>query len=228
MIKYLLFDADDTLFDFKKCELSAFERTCNQYGLDNSAIYADYTEINNELWGKFNLNQIAKEILVIERFKRLFTLHKITADPGVFNTDYLRNLGDESYLFDGAVDLCRDLYNSGKYEMYIITNGVESTQLARFYGSLLSEFFKDIYISEKIGYQKPLKEYFEYVINQSGITRDEAFIIGDSLSSDIKGGNNADIITCWYNPEHKNYNPNEYKCDYIIHNLNELRGILEI
>jgi len=228
MSKYLLFDADDTLFDFKKCEHHAFIRTCDNYNLNGVSIYGDYVEINNGLWEKFDLNQVTKENLVVERFKNLFKLHDIAADPIIFNTDYLRNLGDERYLFDGAEKLCGDLYNSGKYEMYIITNGVASTQMARFYGSPISKFFKNIYISEEIGYQKPLKEYFEYVINQSGIIRGETLIIGDSLSSDIKGGNNADIRTCWYNPEYKIFSAIEYKCDYIIHDLNELRGILEI
>ena len=228
MIKYLLFDADDTLFDFKRCENYAFKLTCTQYKIESETIYADYAEINNAMWNLFNLNQITKEKLVVERYIKLFQLHNISINPVKFNTDYLHNLGSAGYLFDEAEEICKDLYNSGKYEMYIITNGVESTQTSRFYGSPLSAYFKDIFISEKIGYQKPLKEYFEYVITHSGITKNESLIIGDSLSGDIKGGNNIGIKTCWYNPAHKTYNPNDYNCDYIIQNLNELRGILEI
>jgi len=226
MIKYLLFDADDTLFDFHKCETTAFNLTCEQYNLDNS-IYADYYTINQNLWKMFDSNEITKEKLVVERYIRLFALHKITASPEIFNRDYLANLGETDYLFDGAEQLCSDLHKSGKYDMYIITNGVESTQTARFNKSAIHGYFRDIFISEKIGYQKPLKEYFDYVVKTTGIIREETLIIGDSLSSDIKGGNNAGIRTCWYNPADK-INTFSYTCDYTIHDLNELRGILEI
>ena len=224
MIKYLLFDADDTLFDFEKCETTAFAVTCKQYNLDNS-IYNDYYEINKTLWKMFDSGEITKEKLVVERYIKLFALHEITASPIDFNRDYLANLGKCDYLFDGAEQICKDLHT--KYDMYIITNGVESTQTARFNSSPIHDYFRDIFISEKIGYQKPRKEYFDYVVNHTGINRDETLIIGDSLSSDIVGGNNAAIRTCWYNPAHK-INTADCKCDYIIHDLNELRGILEI
>lgn len=227
MIKYLLFDADDTLFDFKKCESHAFAQTCRQHGLNNTLLYDDYLDINRILWAMFELKQITIDELVIERYRQLFTKHGITITPGLFNIQYLSNLGKAAYLLDGADDLCRDLYQSGKYEMYIVTNGVASTQISRFYDSPLRNYFKDIFISEKIGYQKPSVEYFEYVINHSNIVKDETLIIGDSLTSDIRGGNNAGILTCWYNPDYKT-NDTNCKCDYIIHELNELRSILSI
>lgn len=227
MIKYLLFDADDTLFDFKKCESQAFDRTCEQYKINSTQLYNDYVDINTVLWKMFELGEITKERLVVERYDKLFTSHKINIKSELFNKDYLKNLGEEVYLFDGAVELCKDLYDSGKYEIYIVTNGVASTQTSRFYGSPLCNYFIDIFISEDIGYQKPSREYFDYVVKHTGIVRDESLIIGDSLSSDIKGGNMSGICTCWYNPENKILNI-DVKCDYIIHDLNELRGILEI
>lgn len=225
MIKNLLFDMDDTLLDFGKCERHAFKITCDEYGLNSVLLYDDYNRINSNLWEMFDRDEITKEELVISRYIQLFDLHKIKSNPEIFNKDYLANLGKSAFFFDGVESICKDLYESGRYVMYIITNGVASTQTARFYGSVMCKYFKDIFVSESIGYQKPMKQYFDYVIATANINRDETLIIGDSLSSDIRGGNNSGIQTCWYNPDNK-INDTNCMCKYIINNLNELRGIL--
>lgn len=227
MIKYLLFDADDTLFDFDRCESHAFELTCETHGIDNKVIYDDYKQISNSLWNMFEFNKISIAELVIERYRKLFTIHDINLDPESFNIEYLNNLGETAFLFDGAFDLCRDLSESGKYELYIVTNGVALAQTKRFYKSLLNNYFKDIFISQKIGSQKPSNKFFDYVVDKASIVRAESMIIGDSLTSDIKGGNNAGMQTCWYNPKNK-VNNTDSVCDYIITNYDELRCILKI
>lgn len=229
MIKYLLFDADDTLFDFGKCERYAFSQayTAHGFGTADDEIYGLYNEINTDLWNKFEKYEISKDELVVKRFEKLFEKLKINYDPKAYNIDYLACLGDAPFLFDGAEKLCGDIFNSQKYTMYIVTNGVESTQISRFYGSPIHVYFADIFVSEKIGYQKPMPEYFDHIFKTTNIAPRETMIIGDSLTSDIKGGNNANLLTCWYNPDNK-INNTDVICDYIVHNYDELRSILNI
>lgn len=196
----LLFDADRTLLDFDKSERMALEQVFREYGLTfDEEIYCNYIEINHKLWSQHELGLISRERLIYKRFEDLFAQKKIEINVVEFEDRYQFLLSENAYIIDGALELVRDL--SEKYEVYIVTNGVTDTQMKRLVSTGIADYVRDIFISGEIGYQKPSKEYFEIVFDRiDQFQKDKAIIIGDSLSSDIKGGNNARIDTCWYNP----------------------------
>ncbi len=227
MKKYttLLFDADDTLLDFKKAEQQALKKVFELYSLEfNDSVNTLYQKINGKLWQDFEKGLISKEGVTQTRFCRLFEELGIKKDGIEFNRKYLNLLGGEGCIIENADDICRKL--SEKYDLYCVTNGVAGTQKRRIALSGLEKYFKDIFVSEEIGWQKPRKEFFDEVFRRLGaVSAQECLIIGDSLTSDIKGGFNAGIDTCWYNPKKKpltgDINP-----IYTIHNLNELFDFL--
>ncbi len=198
---YLLFDADNTLFDFDAAERTAHRQVCEIYNLAFSEEgYQLYRRCNAGLWRDFDRGLCTKEYLLVERFRRYLALTGETADPEALNRDHLRALGENSPLLPGALELCQELAVSHK--LYLLTNAVESVQRARFSRSAIAPCFQDIFISETIGYGKPSRAYFEYVFQAvPGLTRENCLLIGDSLSSDIQGANNAGIPCCWYNPK---------------------------
>ncbi|MFA6947434.1 MAG: YjjG family noncanonical pyrimidine nucleotidase [Eubacteriales bacterium] len=210
MYSYLLFDADGTLFDFKKSEASAFSRTFRLYGMSSPSdeVYARYHSINQSLWDALDRGEVTKDYLTIERFRRLFTEFDIGAPAESFNRDYLRLLGEGDFLLDGAHGFIHAL-RAARPDAYmaIITNGVAATQLSRFRRSSIRDCFDSIFISEEIGATKPDVRYFNGVL--AGIPgyceayRRETVVIGDSPAADILGANNARLASVWYNPEHR-------------------------
>ncbi len=207
MKKYttLLFDADMTLFDFDGAEKVAFGIVMSSHGIQYSdADFERYREMNSKLWEMYSRGEITKERLQDTRFGMFFeTLdNPPSLDGKSVNKEYVSALADCSELLDGALELCRKL--SEKYEMYIVTNGVSQTQKKRFYASPICKCFKDIFVSEDAGAPKPMREYFDYVFARIGEDKKEgSVIIGDSLTSDIAGGNNFGIDTFWFNPSGK-------------------------
>ena len=228
MIKYktIFFDADDTLLDFQKAERTALSEVFNSYGIeDNEEIFNRYIEINNKLWRSFELGEIAKEDILNSRFTILFQELCLDKDGIKCNSDYLEALGRGDFLLDGAIEACK--YLSEYCDLYIVTNGVSKTQHSRIDNSPLMKYIKGVFVSEEIGYQKPRKEYFDYVFDAIGeVDKSRVLIVGDSLSSDILGGINAGIATCWFNPDKKENNL-RIKADYEIRNLQELYLIIE-
>lgn len=222
----VLFDADNTLFDFKACEKEALRLTFKKYGYPiNQKIAEAYERINVGLWGQFEKGIIDKETVIYSRFGMLFREIGIENDGITFEDDYQELLGMQHFFIEDAFEVVKELYQ--KYDLYIVTNGVTYTQLRRLRESGVDRYMKKIFVSEETGYQKPMKEYFDYCFDRiENFNRLKTIIIGDSLSSDIKGGNNAGIATCWFNPG-RQFNPTPIKVDYEIRNLKELYHILE-
>ena len=222
----LLLDADDTLLDFRKTEKAALENTFDHYGLKLTEEIRDiYKTINHELWSAFERGEITKETITSTRFQRVFDTVGYHVDGSTFHLDYQQQLAQGYYLIDGARELCEKL--AGKYRLYCVTNGVASTQYSRLSGSGLDNYFRDIFVSEEIGYQKPSAHYFSAVFKSSPeVDTTHTLIVGDSLTSDIQGGKNTGIDTCWFNPSRQAAKP-ELKADYEIVKLGELLPILE-
>jgi 2-haloacid dehalogenase len=202
IMKYdvILFDADDTLFDYGMAESHALYHAFAHFGLPTGAEdYADsYKEINHSLWKDFEQGRITSAALRVERFNRLFTAHQLELKPEAFSEAYLRFLGEGTFLIQGAAELCGELAGC---RLAIITNGIKDVQQSRVKGSPLSEVFEAIIISEETGYQKPETGIFDYAFAKLGISdRSKVLIVGDSLTSDIQGGINYGIDTCWFNP----------------------------
>ncbi len=223
MIKAIFFDIDGTLMDFKAAERSAFCRAMKMRGIDRpEERYPRYTAFNKSLWESMERGEITRDELLGMRYTRFFEMEGLEASAEGLEDIYRANLADEHQLMDGAIDILE--YCSARYPLYIVTNGIADTQHKRIDDAGIRKYFKKIYISEEIGYSKPDKGYFDYCMNDAGLTDPaEILIIGDSVSSDMLGGLNAGLKTCWMNPEG---NTPKLKIDHEIRHLSELKEIL--
>ncbi len=224
--KTLLFDIDDTLLDFSSAEDEALHRLFAENGLSlTDEVENRYKEINGGLWAAFERGEVSREEIVDTRFERLFNAYGKRADGKRLGSRYQQFLAENHDLIEGASELIQSL--ASEFDLYIVTNGVSKTQYKRLHESGLYSFFRDIFVSEDTGYQKPMKEYFDYVFSHiTSIDQSSTLIIGDSLSSDIKGGLNAGIDTCWFNPKHK-VNLTQDQPMYEIEHLADLHKILQ-
>lgn len=219
-----LFDLDDTLMDFGETEKNAFTNVFSANGLPNGlAEYrATYRAISTVLWEDLEQGRTTLADLKTERFRRLFMEHGLELDAEVFSQTYLDNLGREIHLIDGVKEMIESLSGA---RIALLTNGFKDVQLARMAGSGLSDKFEAIFTSEEIGFQKPRPEIFEHVFRKMQLTdKSRVLMIGDSLTSDIQGGNNFGIDTCWYNPTRKP-NLSSAKSTYEIYDWQEFQSI---
>jgi 2-haloacid dehalogenase len=222
----LLFDLDDTLFDFRMTEKQALEKVFAAYDLlnDAEAYKATYHSISKGIWRELEQGEITLAELRVERFKRLFNTHEIEIDPETFSHDYLAYLGEGAFLKEGAVELCEALSH---LRLAIVTNGFRVVQIPRISHSPLCHAFEQIIISEDAGFQKPQREIFDYTFSKMNITdKSKVLMIGDSLTSDIRGGNAYGIDTCWFNPD-KKVNETGIEPTYEIDKLIDLVKIVE-
>lgn len=228
--EYLLFDADNTLFDFTKAERISFRLVCDKCGVEYSdELQILYSNINDELWKKLETGSITLEFLKLERFRRLLTEYNCgenddTASRAVKMRDtYIDTLAEQTCLVDGAEEICKVLCE--KYKMYIVTNGISKIQRSRFSKSLLKPYFLDIFVSEEIGFAKPSGEYFDYVTEKIGENdKSKYLVIGDSLTSDCDGAISYGFDICRFNPKKL---PNKGRAlTYNISRLSELSEIL--
>lgn len=224
--EYLLFDADDTLFDFPKASSRAFEKMCRTHDIPYTPeAYGLYHQINLELWAAFDRGEVAKDFVTLERYVRFLRALELDRDPAACNRDYLSALGEGVYPLPHAEAVCRELNRRG-HRMYIVTNAVASVQRSRLRGSVFADLFEAAFISEEAGAAKPSKAYFDYVRRQlPGITDENALVVGDSLSTDIQGANNAGLPCCWVNPSGKPRREG-LRIDYEIADLRELLDIV--
>ena len=226
---YLLFDADNTLFDFTKAEYNAFRITAEYGSLDFSdELYSRYSEINDELWKKLERKEITLEFLKTERFRRLLTEYgycdgtttDIKAEK--LRDRYISSLAEQTCLIEGADEVCHRL--KGKFRMYIITNGITKIQRSRLEKSTISDCFDGIFISEEIGYAKPSIRYFDRVIDVVGEKdRSKYLVIGDSLTSDCDGAIAYGFDICRYNPYGKDADGRD-----LTYNINRLTDLYDI
>ena len=224
----VLFDADNTLLDFDKDENCALRKTMELYGVPvTEENIKTYVEINQGMWKAIERGELTKPELKRTRFKKFFEAinFRCDTDPFEVNEKYLSLLGEGGNTLEGAAELCRELKEKG-YDLYIVTNGVANTQKKRLTKSGLLPLFTDIFVSETVGHQKPKKEYFDYVlshIKEKDI--DKIILVGDSLTSDIKGAMNVSLKSVWLNLKGQDL-PEEYKPDYVISDIRDVRGIL--
>lgn len=226
MIRYVLFDVDDTLLDFGKAEAAAIRKTFERIGISvTDELIRRYSEINAQQWSRFEKGEITREKLLTERFDILFSELGINVPSEMAQASYEYLLGIGHYFVDGAEELLEALKD--KYELYIVSNGNASVQDRRLKSAGIIPYFKDIFISERVGFNKPSAEFFEACFERiPGFEKDKAVIVGDRLSSDILGGINAGVKTCWFNPRGDAPDP-DIPADYEIKHLSELPALLE-
>ena len=220
----LFLDLDDTLLDFKAAEAFAIRQVLkvNSLPSDDNAV-STYSKINKSFWESFERGEIPKSAIFTGRFKKLLEVFGCQGDPAALSAEYGGRLSEGFFTVEGAFPILDYLRDKG-YKLYATTNGLSSTQYRRINGSGLAPYFDRVFVSEDSGYQKPEREYFDYVVSQIPETdRAKMLIIGDSQSSDILGGQNARIDTCWYNP---NGLKAKYPSKYEISALEQLKDIL--
>ena len=225
MYQFLLFDADKTLFDFDRSEHAAFSQTAADFRLpDTPEAYEAYHHINDALWKDFENNLIDKPSLMVERFRRLCgILGCADANAAAINECYKVHLARSCILLPGAEALCRTL--SGRFSLYLVSNGERSVPGNRYDTAPIRPYFSELFVSEDVGAAKPSRQYFDYVAAHiPGFDRRNALIIGDSLTSDIRGGVNAGIDTCFFNPRALPV-PASIQPTYTISRLDELTAL---
>ena len=221
----ILFDADGTLLDFLRSEKEALVESLGSFGIfADEEMVATYSKINDGLWKALERKEIEKEVLKYRRFELLFETYGMAYDAKEAAGAYMQALSRKGYVIEGALELCAAL--RGKVRMYIVTNGVGFIQRERQKRSGLSEFFDGVFISEDVGYEKPDCRYFETVASSiSGFSKEKTLIVGDSLSSDIRGGIAFGIDTCWYNPRGVAA-PDTMKITYTVQNFDEIKTLI--
>lgn len=224
MIEFLLLDLDDTILDFKMAEKVALEKTMRSFGIEPTPENCQlYSKINQAHWEALERKELTREQVMIGRFFVFFDAVGIEGDAHACAVTYAKNLGVGHYFLPGAEEAVESL--SKKYKIYIASNGTKDIQVPRLKSANIARFCQDIFISEDIGENKPAIGYFEKCFARiPGFDRSKAIIVGDSLSSDIQGGINAGIRTCWVNPKHKEA---KIKPDYQIENITQLEALLE-
>lgn len=224
--KYLLFDADDTLLDFKSAEKNAFYKLLKEKGIEPTPLlHKTYSDINQSVWERFEIGTVAKDEIGVTRYREFLEKIGHKADAADFDLTYHRLLGFQGEIIKDTDKVCEKLCSLG-YSINVVTNGFADTQKQRFSISGLNRYIDRFFISESIGVQKPEKAFFDYVFKEIGdMEKSNYLIIGDSLTSDILGGINAGIDTCLFNPR-KKVNNSSIIPTYMISSLEELFDII--
>lgn len=223
--RWLLFDADNTLFDYETAWADAFRATFDQLGVPFDAGYpARFETINHGIWRVYEAGGITSAAMRVRRFELLFEAIGASVDAGHFSAAYLRNLSMQSGLMPGALAVVAALH--ARHRVGIVTNGFADVQRPRLERSPIRAYVDEIVISEEVGAAKPQPAIFEAAFRRMGDPRrDEVLMIGDSLASDIAGGAGYGIDTCWYNPRAEPSN-GDVAATYEIRRLDELIGLL--
>ena len=226
MFEFLFLDLDDTILDFQKAEHIALSKTLKEFGLEpTEAVLKRYNLINKAHWEALERKELTREQVLVGRFQTLFEEMGITVEPVQVARDYEDNLSVGHWFLPGAEEAVERL--SKKYKLYLASNGTAKVQAGRLKSANISRFFAEVFVSQELGANKPSPEYFEKCFARiPDFDKSRAIIVGDSLTSDILGGQNAGIATCWVNPHHKEGRA-DIRVDYEIQALSQLEDLLE-
>ncbi len=226
MIKTVLLDLDNTIFDFTTAQYQALGKTLLKFGLEpRQEVLERYDEINHYVWHQLEEKKMTREEILVKRYELLFEEFQISADANAVQECYEHELSKGHIYLPGAREMLEDLVK--KYDLYLVSNGTAVVQDGRIGSSDLENYMKKIFISERVGHNKPAIEFFEHVFeNIAPIEKDETVIIGDSLTSDVKGGLNAGIHTIWFNP-HGEEGIEGVNPEYEVHSHAEIVKLLE-
>lgn len=227
MMKVLLWDIDGTLLNFEEAEKNAIGSCFSifEMGKCSEEMLHTYSKINKQYWQRLERGEVSKKEVLEGRFRDFFSLYEMDiTKASVFNEEYQKRLGDTIVFYENGLEVVKEL--KGKILQYAVTNGTKVAQQRKLKNSGLDLLLDGIFISEDVGIEKPGKEFFSKVFEEVGsYPKEEILIVGDSLTSDIQGGINAGIKTCWFNPK-KQENTSHLNPDFEIRNLGELREII--
>jgi 2-haloacid dehalogenase len=229
MISTILWDVDGTLLDFNAAEKAAVRSLFAEFGLGlcTDQMIARYSEINLRYWERLERKELSKPDILVFRFRDFFAEYGIdTSLAAPFNDKYQIRLGDTIVFRDNSYDLVASL--CGKVKQYVVSNGTILAQTKKLKASGLGALMDGVFLSEEVGVEKPDVKFFEKVFSElDEKDKSRILIVGDSLTSDMQGGVNAGIVTCWYNPFKKPQKSNLH-LDYEISDLHEVYGILNL
>lgn len=225
MTEFVFLDLDDTILDFHAAERIALAKTLSHFGVaPTAAVVERYHIINRQHWERLERGELTRAQVQEGRFRVLFAELGREADPVAITRNYEKNLGIGHYFLPGAQEAVQAL--SRHHRLFLASNGTASVQHSRLTSAGLYPYFEKVFISQEIGYNKPSKEFFQACFAQiPHFRRESAIMVGDSLTSDILGGVNAGIKTCWCNPEHLPGRA-DIRPDYEIASLSQLEAIL--
>ena len=224
-IEFLFLDLDDTILDFHKAERIALSKTIRDFGVEPTDEILDlYHGINKWHWEQLELGNLTRAEVLVNRFGVLFEKLGKAVDAPACAKAYEKNLSIGHYFLPGAEEAVDRL--SKKYRLFLASNGTASVQKGRMTSANLYRFFETVFVSQEIGHNKPSKAYFDACFASiEGFDPARAMIVGDSLSSDIKGGITAGIKTVWVNPSHLDCG--DIVPDHEIEALHQLEALLE-
>jgi len=226
----IFFDLDDTLVDTAQNNKEALSDIYRDYKFDRyfptfEDFYTKFQYINLNLWDLYAHNQITKETLKTERFKRTLTeFENLTQEESLnLNDDFLERVNTKKNIIEGMKDILD--YLEPKYQMFILSNGFQEVQDQKMENANLKPYFKKMILSDHIGKNKPHPALFKYALQQANTSKESSIMIGDNLNTDILGAKNSHIDQIWFNPHYlsdeKNIQPT-----YTIHSLAEIKNIL--
>ena len=222
----LLWDVDGTLLDFIAAEKAAVQTLFREFGLGECTdeMVERYSRINKEYWERLERGELSKPEILVRRFADFFASEGLDASKAPeFNEQYQVRLGDTVVFCDDSYELLSSL--RGRVKQYAVSNGTVVAQTRKLRRSGFDRLLDGVFLSEELGYEKPATEFFDQVFAAIGEPdRERVLIVGDSLTSDITGGNRAGIRTCWYNPKCE---PN-LTAAHADYEIRDLHGILDI
>ena len=226
MFEFLFLDLDDTILDFHKAERLALGKTFQQFGLEpTEEVRSRYSLINKAHWERLERKELTREEVLVGRFAVLFHEFGLEVEPERCARAYEDNLSVGHYFLPGAEAALERL--SRKYKLYLASNGTAKVQAGRLASANISHYFEEIFVSQEIGANKPDLAYFERCFARiPGFDPQKAMIVGDSLTSDILGGKQAGVATCWVNPKGLP-GREDIVPDYQIPALSHLEALLE-
>lgn len=223
----ILWDIDGTLLNFEEAEKYAIRACFAQFSLGECSdeMLADYSRINRGYWQRLERGELTKPQVLEGRFREFFGKYGLDVSCApAFNAQYQISLGDTFCFNPGGLETVKAL--AGRVKQYAVTNGTRIAQERKLKGSGLADLLDGVFISEEIGIEKPGIGFFHRVWEKIGhFEADEVMIVGDSLTSDIQGGNNAGILCCWFNPQNKPA-PDNLRIDYTVSDLSQIPNIL--
>lgn len=223
MIKAVLIDIDDTIFDFEKCSKNSFLKTLEKFNLKfKEEDFSYFNKVNDILWTKQKLGEINIKEVFIKRDYQMGKYFNLDIEKGLFNDLFVKFLYDEIEMVDGIEDLL--LYLSDKYKIFTASNGIFKMQENRLKKSNLYKYFDNIFVSDKIGFEKPDKKFFQKIMDLTKFSNDDLIMIGDSIKSDIIGAKNSKIKSIYFNKDGKKISDENFT--YQVKNLSEIKKIL--
>ena len=227
MVTTILWDMDETLLNFAAAERAAINALFQEFGFGecSDAMLQRYSKINRSYWERLERKELTKPEILVGRFRDFFESEGLDSTVAAeFNEKYQLSLGDTIVFRDDSYNIVKSLH--GKVKQYVVSNGTVAAQTKKLRLSGFGELMDGVFLSEELGVEKPDILFFEKVFKEIHLEdKSQVMIVGDSLTSDIQGGNNAGIMTCWYNPEQKPYQ-GDLRIDHEIRDLHEVYDLI--